>query len=205
MRLELRTVVVSLEGQLDQTIEELRVRESRRFPEFRVHRDARETGQAVQLVHVDLVGLLVDEEVDARHALCVEGLVGELGRFPDRFREIGIERCGDDQLGRIVSIFGVVVVERLGRANLADDAGFRMVVAEDRDLDLACDHARLDHDLAVIASRFGDGGDDRRGVLCAGDADRRAGVGRLHVDRQPELGLDALGGGGQPVPVEFGR
>ena len=53
MGLELRAPIVALEGELDQAIEQPRVGQAGGLPELRVHRDAREAGQAVQLVDVE--------------------------------------------------------------------------------------------------------------------------------------------------------
>src|ERR1700678_2934504 len=58
---------VEIERKLDQFVEQLRIRKSRRFPELRIHADGRETWNGVELVDEDFVGAALEEKVAPRH------------------------------------------------------------------------------------------------------------------------------------------
>src|SRR5580700_4673496 len=54
--------------ELDQAIDQFSVRNSRSFPQFRIHADGSEAGDGVDLVEVDAPAGLFQKEIDARHA-----------------------------------------------------------------------------------------------------------------------------------------
>ncbi len=85
--------------------------------------------------------------------------------------------------------------------DLAGHRGDRVVVAQHRALDLAGVDGALEQHLAIECQRRAHRGLQRRGVPDAGDADRRAGVGRLHEQGVTErLGRGERGGRVGPQP-----
>src|SRR5687768_8987233 len=75
--------VVTLEGGVDQVLDEVGIPDARRFPHLRVHRDRREPGDGVHLVDQQAPAVLLVEEVDAGHAIDPEGVAGGQGHALD--------------------------------------------------------------------------------------------------------------------------
>ena len=71
--------------QFDQTVNQFVVRQPAGFPKFGIHADLREAGDGVQLVEINLVRIFFNEEIDARHACTINGLVGTHGIFTNTF------------------------------------------------------------------------------------------------------------------------
>ncbi len=91
---------------------------------------------------------------------------------------------GTESFGEVL---GLVVVEFLAGNDFADDAGFRRVVAEDGDFELAgsgfcAAYALFDDKLAVVSGGFVESGTEFGAVVGLGDADRGAEIGRLDED-----------------------
>src|SRR5580704_11664873 len=59
---------MKFEGQLDEAVDQLRVRKPRGFPQLRVHADGGEARNGVELIYENLVGAAFEEKVTASHA-----------------------------------------------------------------------------------------------------------------------------------------
>ena len=80
---------VSFESEINQSSDQLRVRQARRFPHFRIHADGRKAGDGVGLVDIEFAGGGFEQEVHACHTLAVNRLVAGHGQaldFPGLFR-----------------------------------------------------------------------------------------------------------------------
>ena len=123
--------------ELQQPVAEFRVGDAGGLHHLRVHGDAGEARNGVDLVEQDAARLLLDEEVDPGEpgaAERVEDLLRGLRHLVPFFRgDLG----GDAQKARGVRVLGVVVVELVGGEDLSHDAGLEFVVAEDGTFDVA--------------------------------------------------------------------
>ncbi len=73
------------------------------------------------------------------------------GQGPDPVRCSRIDSGGDLKKGSLfVDVFGLVVVELMGRDDLAADGGLGVVVAQDGALDLAAGDSFLYKSLTVV-------------------------------------------------------
>ncbi len=70
---------MALQGECDQTVDELTVGDAAGLPELGVHGDAGESGDEVDLVQEQPAGGAIEEEVDPRHAVGVQGPEGVHG------------------------------------------------------------------------------------------------------------------------------
>ena len=80
MRSRLARLAMPFDGEFDQAIEERWVGQPTGLPEARIHRDVRESRQAVELVDPDGSVAFRDEEVDPGEARSLEHLKGLAGR-----------------------------------------------------------------------------------------------------------------------------
>src|SRR5215211_2925406 len=139
----------TLQRQADQAIHQLVQRHAAPLPETRVHADRCEPGDGIHLVDIDLVAAPVHEEIDPRHAGQIEGAKCGNGHLLDLGHRAPVDRRRNQQLGVVIDVLGVVVVELVAGNDLADDRGNRLVVAEHRDLQLASVDRFLDQDAAI--------------------------------------------------------
>src|SRR5262249_55611398 len=138
---------MELEGQLDQTVDELRVRKAGSLPEFGVHADRGETGNGVEFVDVDFSVLAIEEKVATSHSGAVDGEEGAHGIVLKRSDLFFAERGGDHELGALFEIFGGVIVILAVRNDFSWNRGANLFIAEDRNLDFAAVDAAFDNDL----------------------------------------------------------
>ncbi len=126
--------LVSLNGQLDEAINEVFVGKARGLPELWVHGDAGEAGHGVDFVEIDggfFCGCFalggsggLHKEVYAGEAGALAGAEGGDGHVADLFGFGGGELGGDDGLGGAGGgVLGVVVVELAVGDDLAYDGG----------------------------------------------------------------------------------
>ena len=71
-----------LDRQPDKPVQQLRIRYARGLPEFWIHADRGETGDRVQFVEIDGIGLLPYQKVDSRHSGAVQD--------PETLRGVGL-------------------------------------------------------------------------------------------------------------------
>src|ERR1043166_5370591 len=109
----------ALESKLDQPLDEPRVLQLRRFPQLRIHRDAREAGDGVDLVDVKPIRAALEKEVDAREARCADGLERR-DRVAAQLVALLLRQLRrDHELRGVVDIFVRIVVELAARQDLA--------------------------------------------------------------------------------------
>ena len=143
-----RTPLVALERELDQAIEQTRVRDPARGEEARVDARLGEAGDRVDLVQ-DERAVRSQEVVDARHAGEVAGAEGrERGRLDAR-DGVRLELGRDQDLRAADRVLRLVVVPLAVRADLADRRGHRRLVAEHAALHLAAVEELLGEHLVV--------------------------------------------------------
>src|SRR5680860_690080 len=123
-------------GELDQAIEQLGVRRTRRFPQPGEHRDRREPGDRVHLVHEEAPPVGLEEEVDPGHGLQPARVERSDRQCARRVGVGGLERRGDQELRGAVFVLVGVVVELTAGNDLARDRRVRRVLAQHGDLDL---------------------------------------------------------------------
>src|SRR5215831_115021 len=110
-RLELRAAGVALQREPDELVDQLGIRQPGRLPQLRIHRDRREAGNRVELVHEEPPSTLLEEEVDARHAVDPERAICVDGDPANGFGVDVGEWRGHEQLGCTVDVLVVEVVE----------------------------------------------------------------------------------------------
>src|SRR5262245_9873777 len=95
---------VALESQLDQAVDQLRVRQAGGLPEARIGGEPGESWNGVDLVHPD-ARLALEKEVDAGETGGVDGAEGRDGEALELPHEAVTQRGRDDDLG---DAFGVL-------------------------------------------------------------------------------------------------
>jgi hypothetical protein len=128
-------VGLTLQGEFDQPIDEFRQGDSTCFPKHRVHADRGEPGQGIDLVQVHAIASTFDEEIDARHSGKIERLERGNRQFLKVSKQLLVEPGGNDQLGSIVDVLGVEIVELPGGLYFTGDRDDRIVVSENGELD----------------------------------------------------------------------
>ena len=98
-----------------------------------------------------LAGGRLQQEIDARHALAVDGLVAFDRQAPHLGRLLRREVGRQHGLRPVEQVLVFVIVELARGQDLAGHRGNRRFVAEHRALELAAGDAALDDDLAVVA------------------------------------------------------
>src|SRR6266508_2926155 len=190
-------VVMTLDGELDQAVDQRGVAEPGGRPHLRVAARRGEAGDRVDLV--DQHAIALEKKVDARHARTVDRAEGGdrqladppsgLGRHGRRHRD---SRLALQVLGRIVVPVGVVT-------DLARERSDRLVVAEHAHFDLTPPHGALDEDLAIVTSSEIYRGGQRSRLAHLADPDARAQVRGLdEAGKADGLGYtrrDAIGRG----------
>src|SRR5689334_19004859 len=63
---------VAFDREVDQPVDQLGVWDARSFPQLRVHADRREARHRIYLVHVELAGAALEEEVDTAEAGAIQ-------------------------------------------------------------------------------------------------------------------------------------
>src|SRR5437660_4325372 len=197
-RLALRSspaIPVALEGEVDEAVDERDVVEARRLPHARVAAGRGEAGDGVDLVQ-EQTAVVLEEEVDARHAGAVDGLEGRHTQFLHPPGQLGPDGRRNHELGLALGVLRRVVVPLGAVADLGRQRGHRLVVAEDADLDFAPDGRALDQDLPVVPR----GLVDRRGEIVdlphLADTHARAEVRRLDEARDADALRDSPGDAG---------
>src|SRR3972149_10924613 len=128
-------LLVSLQRQLDEAGDELRVGEPGLLPQLGVHAHGGEAGDRVHFVQ-DEVSLRRQEEVHAGQPGAVDGFVGSEGQGTGLIGRLRRDVGGDVQARAGVVVLGVVVVELALERDLAYRRRFGLVVAQDRHLHL---------------------------------------------------------------------
>src|ERR1043166_9817969 len=141
----------ALDSELEEALDQARVLQLRRLPQLRVHRDVREAGDGVDLVQVEPVRAALQEEVDARESGGADRLERVDGDLPDLLGLLFRQLRRNHELRFVLDVLVLVVVEVASRDDFARHARLRLLVAEDRDLDLARVDAALDEHLLVGA------------------------------------------------------
>src|ERR1051326_751879 len=102
---------MSLQGELDQPVDQSPVAQAACLPHARIHADGGEPRDGINLIHQESAGLLLKKKIDAPHASALYGLEscdGELLYAPS----LGRSKPGrNDQLRGVLQIFGGIVVE----------------------------------------------------------------------------------------------
>src|SRR5438067_1824336 len=185
--------VMPLEGQLDEPVDQLRVRDPGRFPQLRIHRDRREPGDRVDLVQHDIVAL--EEEVHARHPRATDRAERLDRVLADLLRDRLGDRRRDEQLAPLDQVLRFVVVELVRGDHLADHGRFGLVVPEDRAFELTAVDRLLDQDRAVMVESALDAALELQRRAALRNPDARPQVRRLREGRKAERA-----GGQQPLP-----
>src|SRR6266545_3364346 len=174
----------------DEAVDQLGVLDAGRRPGAGKHRDRREAGHGVHLVH-EHRAVRADEKVDAGEAGTVQGGERPAGKVAHLRRDVGGQPGRDVELAGVVDVLRVKVVPVVAahQADLGQHAGDRPagVVLDDTALDLAPDHGRLDENLVVVRERRLDGCGKVGPALHLGDADTRSRAGRLDEHRQAQV------------------
>ena len=106
---------VPFDGELNEFVEKVGIREARGFPQFRKHADRGETGDRVDFVKKDFRAVTLHKKIDTRHAGTIqdlECLACDVLDFSHRpFRKV----CRNDRRRFAVDVLGIVVVEFVRR------------------------------------------------------------------------------------------
>src|SRR5438067_1050476 len=181
--------VMPLEGQLDEPVDQLRVRDPGRFPQLRIHRDRREPGDRVDLVQHDIVAL--EEEVHARHPRATDRAERLDRVLADLLRDRLGDRRRDEQLAPLDQVLRFVVVELVRGDHLAEPGRFGLVVPEDRAFELTAVDRLLDQDRAVVVESALDTALELERRAALRNPDARPQVRRLREGRKADRVLRA--------------
>ena len=99
--LGLALVLKALESQIDQPIDQRRIRDARRLPQLGIHADLCKARNGVQFVDPQLSADFVQQKVHARHSRAIQGFVRQEGHLAYLLREFSVQRSRDEQLGII--------------------------------------------------------------------------------------------------------
>ncbi len=136
---------------LHQPVNEIGQRQSRKAPKLGIHGDAGEARQGVDFIHVQR--FLVRQEIDPCHAAPADSRKGSNRRRPhlcgQRLRQIRRQL----EIGFVLQVLVLVVVEIVARYDLAYRRGFEGFVAENRALQLASSNLLLHDDRVVELQR----------------------------------------------------
>src|SRR5271156_4049688 len=144
---------MQLNRQLDQPINQLRIRQSGGFPQLRIHADGGEARNGVQFVHVNLAGALLKEEIAARHPRAVNR-AERSHRIILKYSHLRLRQFSrDQQLRALFQIFRLVIVIFAMRHDFARYGSAHIVVAQHRNLNFAPHHAALHHNFQCKFSR----------------------------------------------------
>jgi hypothetical protein len=110
---------ISLQGKLNQAIDELGVRYPAGFPHLRVHTYFGESGNRIDLVDEDFP-IIPEEKIDSGHTLAGERLESPKGQGLHLFYDVFGKRGRNDQLSSLfVEILGVIRIEIVPRNDLS--------------------------------------------------------------------------------------
>src|SRR5690606_6996380 len=154
------------------------------------HADRREAGDGVALVHPQLAGLAVEQEVAAGQPGGVNGLEARHREFSHLLGEALIKRGGDEKLGLVIEVFVLVRVELVTGDDLAGDGRNRVFVPQHADLDLPRADAPLDKQAAVVAGRLVQRVRKLLAVASLRHTDAAAEIGGLYKYREVQGGHD---------------
>src|SRR5215210_1313695 len=183
-----------LQRQLDQAVEQLRVRNPRGLEELGVDARRGEAGDRVQLVDEHLA--VAHEEVDARHPLAVRRHVRAQSEVADALDRVRRQARRHDQVHPALVVLGRVVVPVRPAEPVGDDLARqrrdRIAVPEHAALDLDPVDELLDQDLLVVLEGERDRFLELLGRARLRHADRRAEARRLDEDREAERVRECL-------------
>src|SRR5579872_909388 len=144
-----------LERQLNQPVDQLRIGYPGRRPQSRVHADRRKSRQSVDLVHVDAPGFTrLHQEIHPREARAVAGLKSPDRHLPDLLCLFPGQLRRHDEVGALTQVLRFVIVELLDGYDFSHHRSLRIIVAQNRDFQLArlalrAAYPLLDHDFAI--------------------------------------------------------
>ena len=121
-----------LEGEFDQSVQQLRIGQAVVLPHLGIHADGRKAGNCVYLVDEDSSRGALDQEVDARHAFAAERLEACDRQTADLLDAFGRYRRRDPELGLVEQVLVFVVVEVPGGKHLARRRRLRIFIAQVR-------------------------------------------------------------------------
>ena len=190
------------ERELNQAVEQSRVGQAAGLPQLGIHADGGEAGDGIDLVDENFSTGAIQQKIHPRHSFALAGAEGSYRQLLQA-AHLGRRKFGRHaEAGGVFQVLGGVVVEVAGRQHLARQRGAGLLVAEDRDFELAAPDGALDQ---YFFAEFGGVLDGRRqlaGFTHFGDADRRAQRRRLHKQREAEA---AANGGENFLPLRFPR
>src|SRR5690606_1182687 len=185
--------LVPLQAQLDQTVDQFRVRQAGGFPQLGEHADVREAGHGVDLIHPDGLRLLVHEKVHAGQPAPVHRLKRGHGHAAHLLRGGLADAGGNNQLGLTRHVFGFVIVKVARGHDFARNGPLGAVVAQNAAFHFAALRRRpLHDDFAVVAQRLLHRRVQPLRRRDAADADAGPQIGRLDETRIAQLVADAL-------------
>src|ERR1700730_9056277 len=138
---------VQFEREFDQPINEPGIRESRGFPEFRVHADGRETRDGVEFVDKNLPTAAFEKEIAAGHSDAIDRAEGAHCVVLKSDHLLPGQWRGNHEPRAFFQVLGGVIVELAMRYNLAGNRSANFIVAQDGDFDLPASDSTLHYDF----------------------------------------------------------
>src|SRR5512143_287034 len=102
------SIAFALQCQLDQAVDQFAIGDAAGTPQLRIHADRRKAGDGVELVEIYLPGVLVEEEIHARHARRVDCLVSLHSQLLDPLAGLRGQGGGNDQPRRAVYVLRLI-------------------------------------------------------------------------------------------------
>jgi hypothetical protein len=163
---------MSLESNLDESIDERRQRYSREVPESWIHRNIGKPRKRIDLVDVESLAVF-EEEVDPSESSSADALKGADSETSDRVGHVFREHGWGDELGAVVYIFILIVIEGVGWNDFADLRSLEVLVAQDGAFQLPAGDPLLDHQTIVEGEGFLYSHLEMSEILDLGDAHAR--------------------------------
>src|SRR5207249_10790236 len=122
-------ILVSFYSQLNQPVQQLRIGEAARLPKLGIHTDLGKAWQRIDLVDIDAPGLFLQKEIHASQTTEVKGhkRLHRLAAYLLR-RSLG-DIGGDNHLGFVIDVLGVIVIKFIACDHLASKRGYWLVIA----------------------------------------------------------------------------